>query len=82
LAEGTFLTFDNQIDATTGTVKAKARFPNPDGRLFPNQFVNVSLLVDTLKNAPTIPVTAVRHGTQGDFVFLSAGRQDREAGRS
>jgi multidrug efflux system membrane fusion protein len=70
LAEGTFLTFDNQIDATTGTVRAKARFPNPDGRLFPNQFVNVSLLVDTLKNAPTIPVTAVRHGTQGDFVFL------------
>jgi multidrug efflux system membrane fusion protein len=70
LAQGTFLTFDNQIDATTGTVRAKARFPNPDGRLFPNQFVNVSLLVDTLANAATIPVTAVRHGTQGDFVFL------------
>jgi multidrug efflux system membrane fusion protein len=42
LAAGSFLTFDNQIDATTGTVKAKARFPNPDGRLFPNQFVNVN----------------------------------------
>jgi multidrug efflux system membrane fusion protein len=70
LAHGTFLTFDNQIDATTGTVKAKARFPNPGGILFPNQFVNVSLLVDTLKGAPTIPVTAVRHGTQGDFVFV------------
>ena len=70
LAHGSFLTFDNQIDATTGTVKAKARFPNPGGILFPNQFVNVSLLVDTLKGAATIPVTAVRHGTQGDFVFV------------
>jgi multidrug efflux system membrane fusion protein len=70
LARGAFLTFDNQIDATTGTVKAKARFPNPRGVLFPNQFVNVSLLVDTLKGAATIPVTAVRHGTQGDFVFV------------
>ena len=70
LAHGSFLTFDNQIDATTGTVRAKARFPNPDGRLFPNQFVNVSLLVDTLQGAATIPVTAVRHGSQGDFVFL------------
>lgn len=70
LAKGTFLTFDNQIDVATGTVKAKARFPNPDGKLFPNQFVNVTLLVDTLKGVPTIPVTAVRHGTQGDFVFV------------
>ncbi len=70
LARGTFLTFDNQIDATTGTVKGKARFPNPQGGLFPNQFVNVSLLVDTLRGAATIPVTAVRHGTQGDFVFV------------
>lgn len=70
IARGTFLTFDNQIDATTGTVRAKARFPNPDGRLFPNQFVNVSLLVDTLQQTPTVPVTAVRHGAAGDFVFL------------
>jgi multidrug efflux system membrane fusion protein len=70
LAKGRFLTFDNQIDATTGTVKAKARFANGDGRLFPNQFVNVSLLVDTLSRVVTVPVTAVRHGAQGDFVFL------------
>lgn len=70
LAHGGFLTFDNQIDATTGTVKAKARFPNGDGRLFPNQFVNVSLLVGTLHGVATVPVTAVRHGAQGDFVFL------------
>ena len=70
LAQGHFLTFDNQIDATTGTVKAKARFPNPAGTLFPNQFVNVSLRADTLKNVPAVPVTAIRHGAQGDFVFL------------
>jgi multidrug efflux system membrane fusion protein len=70
LSRGQFLTFDNQIDATTGTVKAKARFPNPDGKLFPNQFVNVNLLVDTLQHAATVPVTAVRHGPQGDFVFV------------
>jgi len=73
IAHGNFLTFDNQIDAATGTVKAKARFPNRGGTLFPNQFVNVSLLVDTLKNTPTVPVTAVRHGTQGDFVFVLQG---------
>jgi len=73
IAHGSFLTFDNQIDAATGTVKAKARFPNPGGTLFPNQFVNVTLLVDTLNNAPTVPVTAVRHGTQGDFAFVLQG---------
>lgn len=70
LAQGRFLTFDNQIDATSGTVKAKARFGNAGGALFPNQFVNVSLLVDTVRNAVTVPVGAVRHGAQGDFVFL------------
>ena len=73
IAHGTFLTFDNQVDTTTGTVKAKARFPNPGGVLFPNQFVNVTLLIDTLKGAATVPVTAVRHGTQGDFVFVLQG---------
>ena len=73
IAHGSFLTFVNQIDPTTGTVKAKARFPNARGTLFPNQFVNVTLLVDTLRNAPTVPVTAVRHGTQGDFVFVLEG---------
>lgn len=74
LAQGAFLTFDNQINTSTGTVSAKARFANADGRLFPNQFVNVSLLVNTLLQAVTVPVSAVRHGPQGDFVFLlSAG---------
>ena len=70
LAQGRFLTFDNQVDAATGTVRAKARFPNQNGRLFPNQFVNIRLLTDTLKGAPTVPIAAVRHGTQGDFVFV------------
>ena len=70
LGRGVFLTFDNEIDVTTGTVRAKARFPNADDRLFPNQFVNVSLLINTLSHAVTVPVTAVRHGPQGDFVFL------------
>ncbi|MDO6415620.1 efflux RND transporter periplasmic adaptor subunit [Sphingomonas sp. BIUV-7] len=69
LAEGKFLTFDNQIDATTGTVRAKARFANPDGRLFPNQFVNVVIVANTLRQVATVPVSAVRHGAQGDFVF-------------
>jgi multidrug efflux system membrane fusion protein len=70
LGRGVFLTFDNQIDTTTGTVRAKARFANADDRLFPNQFVNVELLVSTFSQAVTVPVTAVRHGPQGDFVFL------------
>ena len=70
IATSTLLTFDNQIDATTGTVKAKARFTNSGGRLFPNQFVNVSMLVDTLQSALVVPVSAVRHGAPGDFVFV------------
>jgi membrane fusion protein, multidrug efflux system len=70
LGRGSFLTFDNQIDTTTGTVRAKARFANDDGQLFPNQFVNVALLVNTLSQAVTVPIGAVRHGAQGDFVFL------------
>ncbi len=70
LAEGRFLTFDNQIDASSGTVKAKARFDNPDGKLFPNQFVNVTLLANMLNQAVTVPISSVRHGAQGDFVFL------------
>jgi len=70
LAHGEFLTFDNQIDATSGTVRAKARFPNDDGRLFPNQFVNIALVVETLQQAVTVPIASVRHGAQGDFVFV------------
>ena len=75
LATGRFLTLDNQVDTTTGTVKAKARFDNGSSLLFPNQFVNVSLLVRTLNNVVTVPISAVRHGAPGDFVFvLEPGR--------
>jgi multidrug efflux system membrane fusion protein len=70
LAQGEFLTFDNQIDATSGTVRAKARFANQDETLFPNQFVNVSVRVKTLAHSVTVPVSSVRHGAQGDFVFV------------
>jgi multidrug efflux system membrane fusion protein len=70
LATGSFLTLDNQVDTTTGTVKAKARFGNGANILFPNQFVNVSLLVRTLHNVVTVPVSAVRHGAPGDFLFV------------
>jgi multidrug efflux system membrane fusion protein len=70
IATGRFLTFDNAVDTTTGTVKAKARFDNGTGALFPNQFVNVSMLADTLRAAVTVPVSAVRHGAPGDFVFV------------
>ena len=74
LAQGRFATFDNQIDPATGTVKGKARFANPQHgngpALFPNQFVNVRMLVDTLSHTPTVPVSALRHGAPGDFVFV------------
>src|SRR3569833_3248988 len=72
LGNGTFLTLDNQIDTQTGTVRAKARFENTDGVLFPNEFVNVQLQVDTIKQAVVVPTNAIRHGPQGDFVFLVA----------
>jgi multidrug efflux system membrane fusion protein len=70
LAQGSLATIDNVIDTTTGTVKGKARFPNPNAALFPNQFVNVTVLVDTLKSQVVIPTTAIRHGPQGDFVYV------------
>jgi multidrug efflux system membrane fusion protein len=69
LAQGTLLTLDNQIDTTTGTIKAKARFHNAGGVLFPNQFVNVQLLVDTKTGQVVVPTQAVRHGSKGDYVF-------------
>jgi multidrug efflux system membrane fusion protein len=70
LDEGTFLTLDNQIDVQTGTVKAKARFANAEGALFPNQFVNVQLLLRTIDAAVVVPVIALRHGPSGDFVYV------------
>jgi multidrug efflux system membrane fusion protein len=70
LADGTLLTFDNQIDPQTGTVKLKAQFPNGQLELFPNQFVNVRLLLDVMKDATVVPSAAMQRGTQGAFVFV------------
>jgi multidrug efflux system membrane fusion protein len=75
LATGQLATLDNQIDTTTGTVKLKAQFPNDDESLFPNQFVNVQLLVDALDDATLIPAAAVQRGSPGTFVY-AAGADD------
>jgi multidrug efflux system membrane fusion protein len=69
LAQGTFYSLDSEVDTTTGTIHAKARFANPNRALFPQQFVNVRVLVDTQNNVVTIPTSAVRHGAPGDFVY-------------
>lgn len=70
LADGTLLTTDNQIDPTTGTLKLKASFANTNNELFPNQFVNTKLLIDTKKNVTTVPVPAIQYGTQGTYVYV------------
>jgi membrane fusion protein, multidrug efflux system len=70
IARGTLLTLDNQIDTTTGTVKARAQFANSDSALFPNQFVNTRLLVNTLKGATLIPTAAVQHNGQAAYVYV------------
>ncbi|GAA0749998.1 efflux RND transporter periplasmic adaptor subunit [Sphingomonas sp. ABOLD] len=70
LAEGSLLAIDNQADPATGTVTAKARFANASAKLFPNQFVNVSVRTGTIADAVTVPVSALRHGDQGDFLFV------------
>ncbi|MBS9437442.1 MdtA/MuxA family multidrug efflux RND transporter periplasmic adaptor subunit [Photorhabdus noenieputensis] len=70
LAEGKLLSIDNQIDAATGTIKLKARFSNQDSTLFPNQFVNVHIKVDTLENAVVIPNAALQMGNEGNFVWM------------
>lgn len=70
LSEGVLLSLDNQIDATTGTIKVKARFNNQDDALFPNQFVNARMLVDTQQNAVVIPTAALQMGNEGHFVWV------------
>lgn len=70
LDTGVFASLDNQVDTTTGTVKAKARFANSQLALFPSQFVNVQLVMKTIENAVVVPVTALRHGSTGDYVFV------------
>jgi len=70
LASGTLLALDNQIDTTTGTVKVRATFDNQDAALFPNQFVNTRLLVNTLKGVTLVPASSVQQNGQSSFVYV------------
>ena len=70
LATGKLLTVDNEIDQTTGTAKFKAVFPNRRELLFPDQFVNIRLVIDRLHHATVMPAAALQHGPEGDFVFV------------
>ncbi|MGA2717816.1 MAG: efflux RND transporter periplasmic adaptor subunit [Candidatus Acidiferrales bacterium] len=70
IATGSLLTLDNQIDTSTGTVKLKAIFPNKDSSLFPNQFVNTRLLVETQHDATLVPAAAIQRNAQGSFVYV------------
>ncbi|MFZ0805309.1 MAG: efflux RND transporter periplasmic adaptor subunit, partial [Candidatus Sulfotelmatobacter sp.] len=69
LATGKLLTIDNEIDPTTGTAKLKAVFDNKDDKLWPNQFVNADLLLETRKNSTVVPTAAILRGPQGTFVY-------------
>jgi membrane fusion protein, multidrug efflux system len=70
LADGTLSTFDSQIDPTTGTIKLRALFPNDSRTLYPNQFVNIRLLIDTHKDVTTISTAGIQRGVPGTFVYL------------
>ena len=70
IAEGTLQTFDSQIDPTTGTIKLRAEFSNDERTLFPNQFVNIRLLLDTHKGVITISTSGIQRGVPGTFVYL------------
>jgi multidrug efflux system membrane fusion protein len=70
LAEGTLITIDNQINPTTGTVRARATFPNSKSELFPNQFVNARLLVKTLTNVTLAPSSSIQHNNDAAFVYV------------
>jgi len=70
LATGKLQTIDNEIDPTTGTAKLKAVFDNQDNQLWPNQFVNANLLLETRKNSTVLPTAAILRGPQGTFVYL------------
>jgi multidrug efflux system membrane fusion protein len=69
LAAGTLISADNQIDVTTGTVKLKAQFANENGKLFPNQFVNVRMVVDVLRGTVVVPTAAIQRDNQGTIVY-------------
>ncbi len=70
LADGVLLTIDNVVDSTTGTVKLKAQFPNADYALFPSQFVNIRLQLNTEQGATVIPTAAIQRGAKGLFVYV------------
>lgn len=70
IADGTLQTFDSQIDPTTGTIKLRAKFPNEDRLLYPNQFVNIRLLLDTHKDVTTMSTAGIQRGAPGTFVYL------------
>jgi multidrug efflux system membrane fusion protein len=70
IATGTLYAINNQMATATGTVTLRATVPNDDEALFPNEFVNVKLLVDTLQNAVLVPTPAVQSGAPGDYVYL------------
>jgi multidrug efflux system membrane fusion protein len=78
LAVGSLLTIDNQIDQSTGTIRLKAVFPNQSNELFPNQFVNVRLLIDTRRGAVVVPTAAIQRGPQGVFVYRVKGDKTSE----
>ncbi len=79
LATGKLLTIDNQIDTTTGTAKLKAVFSNEDNKLWPNQFVNADLRLETRKNSTVVPTAAILRGPQGTFVYLAKPDKTVEA---
>src|SRR5260370_13093186 len=79
LASGTLLTIDNQIDQTTGTDRLKATFDNKDGALFPNQFVNIRLLLDVRQNSTIVPSVHVQRGPHGNFVYVLNAPRTRDA---
>jgi membrane fusion protein, multidrug efflux system len=70
IASGVLMTLDNQIDTTTGTVKARAVFDNKNDALFPNQFVNTRLLVNTLEGVTVVPASAIQQNGQASFVYV------------
>ena len=75
LGEGRLSLIDNQVSATTGTIKVKAQFNEAGSALFPNQFVNARLQADTLSQVPVVPTRAIQHGSKGDFVFVVTGNK-------
>lgn len=81
LAAGKLRAIDNQVDSTTGTVRLKAVFENDDGALFPNQFVNVRLLVDTRKDAVAIPSATVQRGPEFSFAYVAGANDEAELRR-